>query len=154
MTKLRNKLQIEQLDTKLEALSVLETVSMPSTGWLYAIRTALNMSLRQLGNRLNITPQSMREIEQREKEGSITIKGLQEAAHALDMKLVYGFVPKDGSLETLIDKKAKEVATNIVMRTSNNMKLEDQENSEQRLQKAIEERAEELKRELPKILWD
>ena len=154
MSKLKNKLQIEQLDNKMEAISVLEKIAMPSTGWLNAIRTGLNMSLRQLGNRLKITPQSMKEIEQREKEGSLTIKGLQDAAHALDMKLVYGLIPKDGSLEELIDKKAKELATKIVMRTSDSMKLEDQENSERRLQKAIEERANELKRDLPKILWD
>ena len=70
------------------------------------------------------------------------------------MQLVYGFVPNDGSLEALIDRKAKEAATKIVMRTSNSMKLEDQENSEQRIQKAIAERADELKREISKVLWD
>ena len=34
------------------------------------------------------------------------------------------------------------------------MKLEDQENSEQRIKKAINERATILKHEIPKILWD
>jgi hypothetical protein len=42
----------------------------------------------------------------------------------------------------------------IVARTSNTMKLEDQENSEIRLSKAIEERKALLKYEMPKILWD
>ena len=145
---------MEQLDAKLKLISVLDEVTIPARGWIHAIRTVLNMSLRQLAARLKITAQSMREMEQREMEGSITIKGLQEAAKALDMKLVYGFVPKDGSLEELINKRAREIATKIVMRTSHTMKLEDQGNSEQRLQKAIEERADELKRELNKILWD
>jgi len=34
------------------------------------------------------------------------------------------------------------------------MKLEDQENSEERLRKAIKDRAENIKNELPKYLWD
>jgi len=70
------------------------------------------------------------------------------------MELVYGFVPKDGSLDALIDRKARELATQIVSRTSNTMKLEDQENSEMRLKKAIEQRTAILKHEMPKILWD
>jgi hypothetical protein len=70
------------------------------------------------------------------------------------MELVYGFVPKDGSLDALIERKAKELATEIVMRTSNSMKLEDQEISYGRIQKAIEERTISLKNEMPKILWD
>jgi predicted DNA-binding mobile mystery protein A len=93
-------------------------------------------------------------MEKREVEGSITLKSLQEAAVALDMKLVYGFVPKDGSLDALIERKAKELAVQIVMRTSQTMLLEDQANTEERLQKAIEDRTNELKREMPKTLWD
>jgi predicted DNA-binding mobile mystery protein A len=112
------------------------------------------MSLQQLSKRLSITKQSMQEIEQREKEGSITIKSLREAAKALDMELVYGFVPVDGSLEELINRKAKELATQIVLRTSNSMKLEEQENSKERIAKAIEERAAVIRNEMPKALWD
>ena len=35
----------------------------------------------------------------------------------MDMQLVYGFVPNDGTLDALIDRKAKELARQIVMRT-------------------------------------
>ena len=70
------------------------------------------------------------------------------------MQLVYGLVPKDGSIEKLIDRKAKELATRIVSRTSNTMKLENQENTQQRLKKAIEERTAVIKNDLPKMLWD
>ncbi len=112
------------------------------------------MSLQQLADKLSITKQSVQEIELREKEGTITLKNLRVAANALDMQLVYGLVPKDGSLEKLIDRKARELATRIVSRTSNTMKLEDQENTQQRLKKAIEERTAIIKNELPKMLWD
>ena len=136
------------------AFASLQKVAPPPTGWIKAIRNAIGMSMLQLGKRLSITKQSVQDIERREKDGSISIKALREAARALDMQLVYGFVPNDGSLEALIDRKAKELATQIVQRTSNSMKLEDQENSKQRIEKAIEERAAIIKNEMPKTLWD
>lgn len=150
----KNSLQIQQLNNKMLAFTSLQKVALPPTGWIKAIRNAIGMSMLQLGNRLSITKQSVQDMESREKDGSISIKALREAARALDMQLVYGFVPNDGSLEALIDRKAKELATQIVMRTNNSMKLEDQENSKQRIEKAIQERAFAIKTDMPKTLWD
>jgi predicted DNA-binding mobile mystery protein A len=150
----KKKLQIEQLERKLKSFEKAQKVPSPAAGWLRAIRVSLGMSLQQLADKLSITKQSVSEIELREKEGSITLRNLRETANALDMQLVYGLVPKDGSIEALIDRKAKELAKRIVSRTSNSMKLEDQENNEQRLKKAIEERTTVIKNELPKMLWD
>jgi predicted DNA-binding mobile mystery protein A len=147
-------LQIQQLNDKMLAYRNLHKIAPPPTGWIKALRTAIGMSQQQLSNRLSITRQSVQEMEQREKDGSLTIKSLRDTAAALDMQLVYGFVPKDGSLDALIDRKAKELAIQIVLRTSNTMKLEDQENSKARIEKAIEERATEIKNEMPKTLWD
>jgi predicted DNA-binding mobile mystery protein A len=149
-----NKLQIEQLESKIKVLSPLANLTSPPTGWIKAIRSALGMSLQQLANRISISRQSVQEMEQRERDGSISLKSLRETARALDMELVYGFVPKDGSLDALIDRKSRELASKIVTRTSNTMKLEDQENSQKRLRKAIDERTSLLKHEMPKILWD
>lgn len=148
------KLQIKQLERKLKNFSSAKEVVPPPIGWIKTIRTTLGMSLQQLAAKLSITKQSVQQIEQREMEGKITLKRFGEIAAALDMKLVYGLVPKDGSLEALIDRKARELAARIVSRTSNTMKLEDQENSEERLQQAVEERIASLKNELPKVLWD
>ena len=129
-------------------------MAIPPTGWVKAIRTALGMSMQQLGNKLKISKQGILDIEKREKEGSITIKSLREIARAMDMQLVYGFLPNDGSLDALIERRAAEIATQIVMRTSNTMKLEDQANSNERIEEAIKERAIAIKNEMPKILWD
>jgi predicted DNA-binding mobile mystery protein A len=134
--------------------ATLKQVATPPTGWIKAIRTTLGMSMQQLGNKLNITKQAILDIEKREKDGFITIKSLKEIARALDMQLVYGFVPNDGSLDALIEKRATELATKIVLRTNNTMKLEDQGITNERIKKAIKERAEEIKNEMPKILWD
>jgi predicted DNA-binding mobile mystery protein A len=150
----RKLLQLQQLNSKLLAFAALRKVAIPPTGWIKAIRLALGMSAQQLANKLSVTRQGVYDIENREKDGSITIKSLNEAARALDMKLVYGFVPNDGSLDALIERKAKEIATQIVMRTSNSMKLEDQENTPARIKKAIKEQTEALKKEIPKTLWD
>ena len=150
----KKKLQIEQLERKLKGFSSAQKVPAPPTGWLKAVRVSLGMSLQQLANKLSITRQSVQEIELREKEGNITLKNLRETADALDMQLIYGFVPKDGSIENLIDRKARELATRIVSKTSHSMKLEDQENTKDRLKKAIDERTALIKNELPKLLWD
>lgn len=145
---------IQQLNRKMLAYASLKQVAMPPMGWIKAIRNALGMSMQQLGNKLSITKQSILEIEQREKDGSITLKSLKEIAKAMDMQLIYGFVPNDGSLDALIHRKAKDLATQIVMRTSNTMKLEDQQNSNQRIENAIQERVIAIKNEMPKIIWD
>lgn len=154
MDKRKIKLLQDQLDSKLRLFQQAASIPVPSEGWIHAIRTALQMSLKQLGTRMNMTPQGVKVLEQRERDGAITLKILREAAKALDMQLVYGFVPSGGTLEELINKKALELARQIVLRTSRSMKLEDQENAPERIEKAIQERAEELKSDSPKLLWD
>jgi predicted DNA-binding mobile mystery protein A len=149
-----NKLQLQQLNEKLAQLTDLQHVIVPPIGWIKAIRNGIGMSMEQLGKKLSITKQGVMDIEKREKEGAITIKSLQEIAKAMDMKLVYGFVPNEGDLEQMIETRAIEMAKKIVERTSNTMKLEDQANSKERIEKAIKERASEIINNTPKILWD
>src|SRR5690606_25030877 len=108
------KLQIEQLERKLNGFATSGKVIAPPTGWLKCVRGSLGMSLQQLADKLSITKQSVQEIELREKEGTITLNSLRETANALDMQLVYGLLPKDGSIEKLIDRKARELAARIV----------------------------------------
>jgi predicted DNA-binding mobile mystery protein A len=112
------------------------------------------MSLRQLGGKLKITPQSVKEIEVREENGNISLNVLRQVGSCLGMKLVYVFVPNSGSLQQMIDNRALEIAKEIVRRTSGSMILEDQKNSEERLEKAILEKAAEIKQEMPRYLWD
>jgi predicted DNA-binding mobile mystery protein A len=153
---MKNKKQhllIEQMDRKLAVFKSAENVIMPSKGWLNAVRVSLNMTLQQLGQRLTITPQSVKDLEMREAAGNISIDRLREAAKAMDMKLVYGLVPIDGSIEKMIEKRAMALAREIVLRTSNSMKLEDQQNSNERIDRAIQEKVMEIKDELPKYIW-
>jgi predicted DNA-binding mobile mystery protein A len=148
------KLVLEQLDRKLRDLKPLFGTIVPERGWLNAIRTALGMSLRQLGSRLKISIQSVKEIEERESDGSITLKSLRQAANALDLELVYFLVPREQSLEAMIEKRAGQVARSIALRTSKTMELEEQEVSSERMEKAIKSKADELIRTMPRYLWD
>jgi len=127
---------------------------MPIGGWVKAIRTTLGMSLEQLGNQLGVTKQSVQSLEKREKEGNITINLLKEAAQAMDMEFVYALIPKDGTLEKLIERKAEILAKEIVMRTTQTMALEDQENAKKRIIEAIEERKRDIIENNPKMIWD
>jgi len=149
-----DKLQFQQLNEKMDKLTVLQHLIMPPIGWIKAIRNGIGMSMEQLGKKLSITKQAVMDIEKREKEGAITIKSMQEIAKVIDMKFVYGFVPNAGSLEQMIETRSLEIATKIVQRTSTTMKLEDQVNSKERIEKAIKERAAEIINKTPKILWD
>jgi predicted DNA-binding mobile mystery protein A len=112
------------------------------------------MSMRQLGNKLSITAQSVKEIEEREKNYTISLKGLKQVASALEMDFVYGFIPRDKTLSGMVERRATELAREIVERTSVHMSLEDQKNTEKRIRNAIKEKAEELAKELPRLLWD
>lgn len=150
----KQKLILEQVDAKISQLTKAEDFVMPPSGWVYSIRQALGMSMRQLGNKMGITPQSIKEIEEREKNGTVTVKVLRQFGQALELKLIYGFIPSDGSLEKIIEQRAIELAHEIVNRTSNSMNLEDQENTPDRLRRAVKEKAKEIRLQMPKYLWD
>lgn len=148
------KLLIEQLDRKLKPFHGTEKVIVPQQGWIFSIRTSLNMTLEQLGNKLQMSKQGIKKIEEREATGAISIKSLKEIGKALDMQFVYGFVPNHGSIDEMITARAISIAERIVLRTNHNMKLENQGNSTEQINQAIMELASELKREMHKSLWD
>ena len=150
----KQKLLIEQVDEKLKSFEKAKAVPVPPKGWINAIRTTLNMTMEQLGKKLNITRQGAKRIEDSESKGSISLNSLKEVAKALDLKLVYGFVPNDGSIDNLISVKAEKLAQKIVLRTNQNMALENQGIRNDKIATTIKELADEIKREMKKSLWD
>lgn len=150
----KKALQRAQITQKTDVFLPASTITTPSSGWVNAIRTALGMTLEQLAKKLGVSKQNIQRLEKSEQEKSITLKSLHELANAMDMKLVYGFVPKDGSIDALIDRKASHLAYEIVHRTSQSMMLEDQEVSYERLQQAVKERKQDIIEKMPKSLWD
>ncbi len=150
----KRKLLIKQLDQKLMKFQESALVVVPAKGWINTIRTTLNMTRDQLGTKLGKSKGAIQKIEEREAKGQITINKLKDIGNALNMKFIYGFVPRDGSVEILIDKKSEKLARKIVMRTNHNMKLEDQGIGDEKLKETIKDLANEIKRDLRKSLWD
>jgi predicted DNA-binding mobile mystery protein A len=150
----KKKLLIEQLDQKLEKFKDAGMVLTPQKGWINTIRTTLNMTRDQLGTKLDSTKGAIQKIEEREATGQITINKLKDVGSALNMKFIYGFIPKDGTIENLVNLKAEKLARKIVLRTNQNMKLEDQGIGDEKIAKTIKELANEIKREMKKSLWD
>lgn len=150
----KKKLLQEQLDQKLSNFKDASTILVPENGWVHTIRIALNMTREQLGSKIGLTKGAIQKIEERDATGQITINKLKDVGNALEMKFVYGFIPKDGSIENLINLKAAKLARKIVLRTNQNMKLEDQGISEDKIDASIIDLANEIKREMRKSLWD
>lgn len=150
----QRNLLIEQLDRKLLPFKGTEKVIIPEKGWINTIRATINMTLEQLGNKLNITKQGVKRIEESEAAGTITIKSLKEVGNALEMKFVYGFVPIDGSINSLLERKSRVLAEKIILRTNQNMMLEDQAIEKSKLKAAIDDLSKEIKSELKKSIWD
>jgi hypothetical protein len=59
---------------------------------------------------------------------------------------------KDGSIESLVNLKDEKLARKIVLRTNQNMKLEDQGIGAEKIAKTIKELADEIKRGMKKSL--
>ena len=142
---------LDETQGKLNPFSILKSEIKPDNGWVNIIRVSIKMSLRQLGERLHITPQGVRDLEKREKEGAITINTLKEVGRVLDMDLVYGFISRHNSLEDMIEERAREIAEEVVLRT---IKLDNQKNSENDIKKAIQQKTYEISSKMPSNLWD
>lgn len=115
----------KQLDKRLQALRSLEGFARPPRGWVKAIREALGMTSAQLGKRLGVSQPRALAIEKAEVNGAITLDSLEQAAHALDCKLVYALVPRR-SLEATIEQRATELADRKIKSTTHSMALEAQ----------------------------
>jgi predicted DNA-binding mobile mystery protein A len=142
---------LDETQGKLNPFSVLKSEIKPDNGWVNTIRVSIKMSLRQLGERLHITPQGVRDLEKREKEGAITINTLKEVGRVLDMDLVYGFISRHNSLEEMIEERAREIAEEVVLKA---IKLDNQKNSENDVKKAIQQKTYEISSKMPSNLWD
>jgi predicted DNA-binding mobile mystery protein A len=145
-----SRLLLEQLNRRLRGKSA----TTPSAGWVYTVRTALGMSRRQLGKRLEISAQSVKDLEENEAAGTVSLNRLKMAGQALGLQFSYSLRPAAGSLQKILEQAAQKTAREIVLRTSANMRLEQQGNSAERLKKAIQDKTAELMREIPSYLWE
>jgi predicted DNA-binding mobile mystery protein A len=145
---------LDETQDKLNPFSVLKSVIKPDNGWVNTIRVSIKMSLRQLGERLHITPQGVRDLEKREKEGAITINSLKEVGRVLEMDLVYGFISRHNSLEDMIEERAREIAEELVLKTRQTVQIDNSRQTEKDIKKAIQQKTFEISSKMPSNLWD
>ena len=72
----------------------------------------------------------------------------------MNMKFVYGFIPIDGSIELLIERKSRALTEKIILRTNHNMMLENQGIGKNSLEKAIDDLINEIKSQIKRKIWD
>ena len=142
----------DQLDNTFAQLSRVKSLQPPVKGWLRSIREALGMSGKQLGERLKVSQPRVVQMEKDELSGALTLKTMRQAAEAMDCQFVYAIVPRT-SLEGTVRKQARKVASKRLSRTSHTMLLEDQKVSNDEQQKMLEEKVEDLIRNIPNDFW-
>ena len=147
-----NHLRLEQLQAVVEAYGVLLTKRAPSRGWLKEIREALGRTERQQAQRLGVSGSTLHKSEQSEAEERISLGQLRKLADGLDCELVYALVPRKPLTEVVQDR-ATQLAKEEVHGVAHTMGLEDQRPTNERIQKQVARRAEELLRGKWSDLW-
>jgi predicted DNA-binding mobile mystery protein A len=145
-------MRIKQTDQQLLPFRKLNGAIPPKGGWIRAIRESLGMTQAQLAERLDITQQSLNDLEKSEANGRITLESLRRVAGALDCQVVYAVVPEK-PLGEIRRERAREVAREQLARVSRSMKLEAQGVSERESRRQLEELTNELLQGSPRKLW-
>jgi predicted DNA-binding mobile mystery protein A len=119
-------LRLLQLDRSLTPFLAASEIPRPQRGWLRTVREAVGASAADLGRALGTSRQLPLQFEKWEAEDRITLKSLRRMADALDCDLVYALVPRAGSIQELVEKRARAQATERVLSVEHSMALEDQ----------------------------
>ncbi len=97
----------------------------PASGWVRAIRDALGMSARELGDRVGLSQQRVVQIEAAERDRSLTLATLERVAAGLECRVEYVLVPIK-PLDALVADRARAKAQVEVAGVQHTMALEDQ----------------------------
>lgn len=119
-------IRVRQLEKALQPFFGAKSVVRPQRGWIQALRQAAGLSVRELARRLDIAPSAAAHLEKSEAEYRITLGRLRDAADAIGCQLVYALVPKTGSVESLVEQRARAQAEETVRAVEHSMSLEDQ----------------------------
>jgi predicted DNA-binding mobile mystery protein A len=120
-----NAIPRQRLDQRFSSMKPTSQYRPPPKGWIRAIRDALGMSARQLGQKMGVKAQSVADIEKSEAVGTIQLKTLRRVAEALDCVVVHALIPKT-SLEEMVRMRAHEIARRELDRIAHSMDLEAQ----------------------------
>ncbi len=114
----------EQLDREFNALKKY-LPSLPKSGWIREIRSALQLTTTQLAKRLGVSQSVLSNLEKSERERTIRLNSLDRVAEALECEVHYVLIPKESLQKTLYDR-AKILCEKDRERIDHQMTLEDQ----------------------------
>ncbi len=147
------KLKLEQTEELLRPFRRIAQASAPRNGWVRAIREALGMSAVQLAARLNVTRQSIEDLERNEVSGKITLERLNKLAGAMNCRVVYALVPEQ-PLAAIQRDRAHTIARRQLQHVSHSMKLEAQGVSQKEEERQLKLLIQKLLAGNPKRLWE
>lgn len=142
----------ERLDEKLVFLKSFADFQ-PQQGWIKTIREVLGMSTSQLAKKVGIHQSRISRLENAEKTGHLKLTSLQKIAESLNMKFVYGFVPKE-TMESMLKDQVKYVALKRLNILESTMSLEKQVLSEDEKKKVLNDMVEKILIDNSAHLWD
>lgn len=116
---------------------------LPRSGWIRAIRDALGMSTRDLAERVGVSKQRISQIEQNERDRSLTLDTLDRIAGALGCRVEYVLVPHQ-PLDDIVWQQARLKAAEEVSGVDHTMALEDQRPEIESTRERIDELARQL----------
>lgn len=153
MTKFFRKIMQDQVQTDLDNPHQLLHKPVPQGGWIQIIRKILGMSGQQLAKRLGCSQANVNALERRERQKTITLEALEEAARALNCRLVYAFIPQK-PFRALLEEQAKKIAHKRLKGVSHSMKLEKQGLTLKQQKQQEEELVQELLNGNLRELWE
>lgn len=125
----------------------------PPRGWLRAIREALGMTGKQLGERMGVVQSRIATLERAEVTGKTTLSSLREAAEAMGCRLVYAIVPVRPMGDMLHDR-AVTLADEVLARVHHTMRLENQALDAEALASERTRLIQQLIQGNPRRLWE
>jgi predicted DNA-binding mobile mystery protein A len=128
-------------------------LARPPWGWIKAVREALGISMKQLGERTGMSQSRIARIEKVVINGTLTMNTLRHIAEAMNCQLVYALAPNQ-ALDDMVLSRAEALADQRLAHTNQTMKLEDQALTKLDLQTERERLVAGLLHGDPRRLWD
>lgn len=153
MKKIFQKMMREQVQDNLNDLNSLVNKPRPKEGWIETIRKALGITGSQLAKRMGGSQANITALERREKTGKITLESLEKAAHAMNFRCVYFFIPNK-PIEQILKDQALSVAKKHLRSVEHSMELEHQGLSSQQKKRQEDDLVQELLQGPPRNLWE
>ena len=106
-----------QYQTKIDSAAdaAARELAVPPEGWISTVRNALGITGAQLGRLTGRTRATISAAEKSERDGRITLQSLDALADAMDCKLVYALLPREGSVSDLLEKQARKKAEELFL---------------------------------------